>query len=682
MPARFFQPSFSQQQVPSYAPLPLDTVRYGVERAMEGRQMADQSLDLFTAQHQDTVASLTPQNRAQAEEILQQSSEFIDHLADPESGVRYQDMVPLIRRQARQAQQQIQPYVEDSASIRAFQDRVQSQYDSGDITGNYYSFLQNRLADYGGLEFDEEGRPRGFQAPPIVRKIDINKRISDFMKHIESGNEQVLIAEYPGNEAFVREITQRYHTGEDRQALQSIIASNLLQDPEVEQFLQAEHFALNDTRRRQGQEEMPYGDFVAGFVDPYVHARSMPTQQQRLRSNPAFSAQDFSSSILTPEAMIGTRESTISTPGEYMQQLNELGEMYEGTIERAGNELRNIGLEARFDEEQGKFIVDNPFIDGVDRSFEITALNSEIEMSRNNLTRMEQYDADIRRQAEQEMNMTFDDNERRYQEVIDDAFNRWNASGARFERHGVTRSETLKAQGKDPWEEFQKDRSYQQAMERVSPLYKRYVELFHENAQGGHRRVHLASLGKAGDDYMKNHLRRSASVIMDGKTRQVLYEQGRGDSELDFDVRDAEYAGVFPDEGGELMAAYQVFDEDGMNPRLILTPAPPGAFDHMLQAGNYSGADHYVLSQLQGLSSEPGAPNQTFLPIISEVGEEIGDAGIEVRMLPRSQQDPSRGRQYQVIAVSPDGRRAQYFVGSGNDVARLYRNLHENITRK
>lgn len=674
MPARAFQPAYSQQHVPSYAPLPLDAVQYGVERAVETRQRADQALDVYTAQQQEILGQLTPQNRAQAAEILQGDQEFLDRLTDPEGGVRYQDMVPLLRRQARQTQGQIRPYLEDSAQMRAFQERVNEMYDKGDLTLSMRNYYDRVMGDYEGLQFDEQGRPQGFRAPQVVRRVDVNKKIEDYMRHIETGNERVLVEEFGADPAFVREIRQRYLSDGDIQGLREMLSRRLLDDPEVEQYLAAEFEAERDLRERTGADPIEFNEFVSGFINPYVAAEAIPRTTERLRSNPRFSSDDFHNMPLTASVMIGSRESEIATPGQYRAQLGELTEMYEGSQERALNELRNLGMEPRYDGDTGRLTVDSPIVNGVDYSQTLNDLNVELGRARRNLLHMQEYDSDVRRQAEKATGLSFEDeNEERYADEIQRAYRNWNQPRGTLQ---MGQGDWIRQRGEDAYEAFRQSGHYKRALERVSPLYKKYVELFHENAKGGHREQPVASLGRQGDQFMENYLKRTNPVLIDGKTRETLY-----DDDIDFDVRQAEYSGVFTDEGGEIMAAYQVFDEDGMNPRIVLARAPSGVEDYMLRAGLYDEVDKFVFSNIRALSSEPGATSETFLPITSREGEQIGEAGIDVRMLPRADQDPHRGRQYEVHAVGPDGRRAQYLVGSGNDVAAIYRNLFAKLSQ-
>ncbi len=676
MPARFFQPAQSQQHVPSYAPLPLDAVQYGVERAVETRERADQALDQYTAQQQAILSQLTPQNRTQAQEILQQDEQFIERLIDPDEGVRYQDMVPLLRRQARQTQGEIQPYLEDSAQMRAFQERATAMYDKGDLDLDLRNYYDRLMGDYEGLQFDEQGRPQGFRPPALVRSVDIDKRMRDFMQHVEVGNESVLIDEYGADPRFVKEIRQKGVSETDYINLQRLFKQHLLSDPEVQQYLGAKHEAEQDLRQRTDSDPVEFNEFVDNILNPYVAAEALPQRTERLRSNPGFSAEDLYSNVLSPSIMIGSTESEIVTPGQYQRQVGELTAMYEGAQEKAFNELSNMGLNPRYDSQEGRLIVDNPIVDGVDQSPHIAAANAELAQARQNLLNMQEYDNRVRRQAEKATGLSFaNEDEDKFAGELEDAFNSWNQPRGTLQ---IGRGEWARLQDKDPWEEFQQSDQYTRTMQRFSPLYRKYVELFHENAKGGHREVPTALVGES---FFQNYLKKSVPPLFDGKTRDVLYDSELNDMKDEgINIRDAEYSGMFIDpETGEFMVAYQAFDSEGSNPRLLLTKAPRGSEQFALQAGMIDQIDHYVLSQVRQLTDQPGRSGENVTIPMQAAEYDFGQAAMEVRMLPRADQDAQRGRMYEVIVTSPEGRRSSQFVGSGDAITQGYKNYLQNL---
>lgn len=673
MPSRFFNPAFSQQQVPSYAPLPLDAIQYGVQSAGQARQRADQTFDTFQLAQQEQLSSLVPQNRRQAAEILERDEEFIQKMADPESGVRYQDMPGLIRKHALKSQAELRPYLEDSAQIRSFQERAREMYDKGDLTLSYKQYMDRTLGDYEGLQFDEDGTPQGFRPPPLVRRVDINDKLDTFMKHLQDGNEQVFIDEYGADPRFVKQLTHRYRSEGDIAYVREALTQLLRNDPETQQYLEAEYMAEADLQMRRGQEPIEFDDFVNRMVNPYVAADAMPVFKETLRSNPGFSVEDLSNSPMTGSLLVGTRESNISTPGSFRTAIGELQEGYESIQEHVGNRLQKLGLDYDFDPETGLVVVSNPVVGGRDLSNEIHDMNRELNMAFDNVRNMEAYDQEVREKAEL---VDWGENEQMYEDELVAAYKAWNApkgsvmwtkEDSQFVRDGEVNTQAA-------WEEFRKSEHYRRAMEKVSPEFKKYTELLHENAKAGHREVKATSLGNKADRFLEDYLVRFNPALEDGKTRQPLE-----DADRDFDIRTAQLAGVFSEPGEGLKVAYQVWsaDPEDQDPRLILTNAPPEAQHFLFQAGNYTQFDAITYNLLSHLSEEPGGRTMAELPVTDADGEPIPGADITVRMLRRSEQNPHQ--QYEVVVPRADDTVTPIRVGTLQQVADIYRRFYAKV---
>lgn len=675
MPARFFQPAQSQQYVPTYAPLPLDAISRGAEQAREVYEQGEQALDTYTATHQDMLQQLTPQNREKAQQILQADSEFIDKISDPDTDVPFQDMVPLIRRQARKTTQQIQPYLEDSARIKEFRGRVDDLYDKGDLSLSLRNYYDRQLQDYQGLEVGEDGRTKGFKPPPVVRKVDINKKIDDFMQHVAGGNEQILIDEFGVDNRFIKEIRQKGRSAEGMQGVRNLIASRLLNEPETRDYMEAEYQAEVDQRNRQGEDPIEFSEFVSNWVNPYAMANSMPQRTERLRSNPGFSVEDFNSMPMAGELLIGSRSSNITTPGSFLDTINETQEMYESQQEQSVNELRQQGLDATIDEDTGRIVVADPVVDGTDFTPTINKYNNKLKIARDNIDRIRAYDERVRKEA----GLTdWGEQEEQYEEELLNAYRRWNRPQGTLALGEADRMRGLQGKtDKEIWNEFRKSSEYKEALESSSPAYKRYVEKLHENAKGGHRKQPISSLGSKGDKFMEDYLSRFNPSLEDGKTREPIEDEDRT-----FDVRDAEFTGIFTDDGGRMMAAYQVYEENdegiATDPKLVLTEAPPEARQLMFQAGDYDGFDAITYSHLAGLSDEPGGRREASIPITDAENNPTG-AEVQVRLLDRSSQNPER--QYEVLARRGDGHTVHYEAANKGDIARLYRELYRRVNQ-
>ena len=168
---------------------------------------------------------------------------------------------------------------------------------------------------------------------------------------------------------------------------------------------------------------------------------------------------------------------------------------------------------------------------------------------------------------------------------------------------------------------------------------------------------------------MEAYIRRfgPSNAIYDGKTRSLLQ-----DDERDFDLRKAVFAGAFTEPGGSVMAAYQVYDEETNDARLILMDAPPQTLNHMIAAGQASQVDRVIFESLAPLSDAPGAQAEATIPVTDMEGRPIRDGDMKVRILRRSEQQG--GDQYEIIVKMKGGIELPKVVGSLQEVADTYKN--------
>ena len=680
MSLRYFQPSFGSPEnyVPKYAPLPLDAVQYGAERAAQTYELGQQALDAYSEQHQAILSQLTPQNRAQAQQILERDSQLIDRLSDPDGDIPYQDILPTLRRKARQSMQEIQPYIQDSQQIRAFQERMEDLYDKGHLTPNQKMAAMLDLSQYEGLQFDESGRTRGFQAPNLVRTVDVHGRIQDFMKLLEDGHTQALVAAFDGDEAFVREITQKYRTDTDIQTIYQMIANRVTSsDPEAREFLLAEHRAENRIREASGEEPLPFFDpenledsFLHKLVEPYVTSQAMPRQTERLRANPRFNKQDLINLPLSHSVLIGTAESDVMTPRDLRGAIGEIENEYKIFHETIGNEFNNLGVRVNYDENEGKYVVLDPIgSDGLDHSEVIAQRNLQLKNIRQNAERLRQYEQDAREHAGLG---DWSEEEAKYEDALQRAFDTW------VRPQGQAPSPKQREVGHSApasWENFQNSQLYENVMQNVSGAYKKYVDYLRDNASGGHTEAPVTSLEGRAKDFLSSHMRLHGrhNPVYDAMTRKLLTDDDR--KKLDF--QKSEFVGVFPEEG-KMWASYNMFDKDGDFAAFTILEAPPETQYYMLQSGMYDEFDITTFNAVTHLSDAPGGVNQTTLTVKDRDGKDVPGYEVDVMLLPRGQQTPLK--RYHVV-VHGGAQPRRYEAKDMGDVAQIYRELSIRINR-
>lgn len=673
MPARYFQPAHSapEHYVPQYAPLPLDAIRYGAEQAMHTYERGQEALGGFEDQHQEILQSLTPQNRVAAQEILSRDQELIDRLIDPDSDIPYQDMVPIIRRKARRTMREIMPYVEDSARMREFVQNMESAYDKGNLSTRQRDHAVAQMQQYEGLQFDEDGGFRGFQPPRLVRNVDVHKKISDFMRHLQDGNEAAMIAALDGDDRFVREITTRFRTGDELQMIRQMLAHRLTTaDPEVREFLGAELEAENYFRAQAGDEPLELEQLVDRFTFPYVAAESMERQTQRLRNNPAFSRDDLMLGGLSARAIIGGEHSTITTPGDFLHTLHETKEIRDSIGNEIIETLGQMGIQATVNPETGDLTVTNyEDSQGRDQSDLINQYRMQYHHVFDNHQRLNQYHEDILRQIgapegwETVMTEHEDEFLDQYAQVV--------GSDPRTQGQPYPWEQRARDEGKSRLEAFRETPHYQRAMRRSNPHYRAYAEQMAKNAAPGSMEVNLSRLTSDGEKFMRNYLLEANVPLFEGKDMRPLHK-------VDFDLKDARFAGMTPPINGRSMALYQVPDEDGRNLRSILAEPPDGIRAHLLAAGDYDAFDRGTLDFVGTLSDVPGGRTEVGLPFLDPHGRPYEDApGISVRTLHRGERERTLGggelNRYEVIVPSSRGD-TPYYVRTMQDVADIYRN--------
>lgn len=671
MAVQFFKPAHSQQNVPTYAPLPLDTIKYGAQQAGIARERANKAMDAYSATHEDILGQLTPANQRQAQSIIAESDEFLDSIIDPEAGVRYQDMPILVRRQARKTQERIKPYLEDSARVKQFQTRVQEMYDKGNLDEDLRSYYQRQLEDYQGLQINEDGTRQGFRAPNVVRSQDIDGQIDAFMNQFIQGNEQVLIDEFGEDPRFIKEIRQTGRSPEELQYIRQVVASKIMNRPENQQYLSAKAEAESDLRRRVPEEELnrlyeshveqrqksgeralgreefidqyrnvTASDMAERYINPYIAAEALGRTQQSLRSNPGFNTEGSGGMDLTTPVKVGTFPSSFTSVSDMNQKISE---MEEGLKDQA-QQLR-MALPRELQEQVT--VGEDGMLQGSDHP-EVLMLNSRLEQGKKQLDNYRKFDQDLRKEAGLK-EISSDD-----RQALDNQFENYlNSLGYRKEGPNAATEREWEQLKDTHWELFQQSDAFDEALEEVSAPYQRYLELFNARTTQGTIDVQVpASLSaKQSEDYKRNLFRLAPSrPVYNAMTRR---EYGREEGmELLHQADRIEPVGPFTDVSGDgrTYTIYNVWEsEDTKEPTPVMIDLGVSSLAAFEASGYGRSVESVLQNEFLNMGNDPGADKSFSIPL-----GESEDLNIQVELLPVERQN-AIGKKYRVLLPNSEG---------------------------
>lgn len=659
MAAQYFNPSFSSKYVPKYAPLPLDTVQFGVQQANQTRQAAMDNLDLAFQTESDILGQLTPQNRAQAKPILESNREFLDRLANPDTDVRYADMVPMLRRRVRQTKQQLQPYIQDSARIRAFREELESDYDAGRVSDTFRRDALARISDYGGLTFDDEGNPQGFSAPSYPNAMDIEGQMQDFIDTISKNSSETLINEYGADPRFVQEIKTNGLTYET--AMQAM-KNNLLLNPEAQRYMQAELQAENRLRERQGQAPLDLDTYTEMKLAPI--AATAPSRETSFRRNPAFTVQGTGSSKnpfgigseRTREIMIGNPTLPIESFGDLRERQAEVTAQLEQAPQTAMQmldpELRSRATIG----EDGRITVSDPVVDGVDKSMQVDIANAKIDELKMMKTAYDSLDEDLRQKSG--LSDLDPETEAKFEQYKDEFYDLFLEYGG-----GRTQNEfgiPVPIPEAERREKFRRSRFYDMAVKRISeesPEFADYVERFEKVIGQGQFKVGVpANLSSTERTMLREELKTyGISEELENATTRKPYTREQAAELINNAVEINPIGPVVDTNANQTYIAYNILQEGETEPVRVLLPAQGvGGYAALESAGYGAHLRAGVGQQVYGLSTMPGGKRTTRI-------RTSGDSpDIRVELLSLDEQDGYR--KYVVDVPFGDGTvRQRYF---------------------
>ena len=444
MPLRNFQPSHAEY-VSTYAPLPLDAIQHGAQQHQRAWEMGQEELSRFEATHQTMKQSLYGPNKQAGEQILAKDREMIERMSDPDGGVAYQDMIPLLRRRARQTMSELEPYLEDSAQIRSFIESIENRHSKNDILNTSRNYALAQVQAYEGLQIDPEtGARTGFRPPNIPTAVDIDGQIQDLMKFVSDRNEAGLL-QAGASPGFVSQILQKGRSRQDMEEIQAMLQSLLLSRPENAEFLehQAEIERYNRSRvpdenleemhrlyvqraQQQGDENIPdfeefadtyrnYSsiDAAASYINPYLIGAGTTQDVQSFRNQPGEGTGTgrAGTNMLTSSISTSTLPTGVSTPADFRQRIAEIDTDFQNSITQVPALLmEKHGIVATVDEETGEISVESKYAeDGTDMSPLIADYQSEINHILRTKAALEAEEADMRAQAEKRTGYSFDD---------------------------------------------------------------------------------------------------------------------------------------------------------------------------------------------------------------------------------------------------------------------------------
>lgn len=617
--ATYFKPAQSQQYAPRYAPIPLDAVRFGVQQANQTRQEAATLLDRAMATEDQIRSSLSPSNRAAAEEILEQNRAFLDRLADPETDVRYADMIPLIRRRVRQSSRQLQPYIEDSARIQQFREELKEGYNAGRITNAQRMRALRQIGNYRGLQFDDEGQPLGFSSPTIVNDVNLQGQAEDLAEALRQGNKDVILNEFGADPRFVQKITQEGITPEEAIPL---IREQLLLNPDNQAFIEAELQAVNYLREENGQEPLSRTEFMNRQVLPA--AMQAGRRSFDFIRNPGFSVSSGDGDGggfggRTREIEIGNALLDFTSPAELTQKRREITEQLEvmpqQLMGRLDPELRE---QARVVD--GRIQVDNPVIGGVNRQQEIDALNAQIEQAELRKSAYDSFDEDLRAQAN--LDDVNPEKMEQVQDLIEANFENWMYIQGRDARPRYP-----KLSREEHWDKFRETGAYDDALESIAkdtPEYAEYMRLFEEEAgkQGQFKVSVPAQIEPKAQGMLIDELKAYGigEELENAMTREPYTREEA--AELINNAEEIIPLGPASDTNmNRTYLVYQIYSEDEEPVRVMLPAQGVGGWAALRGSGLGATLRDGIGQQIYNLSTAPGGESTVEIPINPDAGD-------------------------------------------------------------
>jgi hypothetical protein len=686
MPSRYFQPSYSQQYIPTYTPLPMENIVGGLQSAERRYDQAIEASGAYETSLANMRDQIDPVNMPAVEQMFADDQEFLSSIAAP-GGVDYRDALPALQRRARQRSQELQPYIQDSAIRRQARQDLKERFDEGRLSSDQYRYEISKLQQSSPLTRDEQtGDWQFFQPRHAPDYVDIPKVLDEFMKDFATQQEvSGLLDTYEGR--MISRITRELRAPD---TIRDAALARLMTDPNAMAYMRHElemrgvdpndTVSVTQTRIERDPEtgeetskaeQVEMTQLQKSLIDktaPHILKNAMVQTSVSDRINPKWQRElDDYTPALTAHINLGRGElSHVSSPGKIRQTVEANEQKATDVVTRFGYEHRRPDGSPLFDWEyqNGRIVSENPVYttpDGrrVDMSPQIAQANAALEKFESESRRVQEFEQKAMQDAgamDKDGNWLIpQDQMREFERLMELSFQeykRYFAGVPEPWQEGAPQNEQEREAMM--YDQFLTSTYRDSAIENIrsqNPKYAHGLELMKKRSSESQ---HLASLtgltSSAANTYMNNYFRNLAPdhQLIDAATGQVLNEEDREGIKYDKSYFIAPHI----EEGGNIVAIYRGFIEEGDDEitRTFKIAAPSGLYHYMRQAGNWDNASLMIYEQLHSISDDPlvGASSTVLETEIERAGRKLRPR-VRVDILPVEVQQQT-GNVYRLTA--------------------------------